>query len=306
MHRTIAALALLLALMGCTGAADGPATPPPEASQITKRATDKGDVVGHVDNETGAHVWRAIPFAAPPVGDRRWRAPRGIDAWPEPLLAVQAPPRCLQMLSPLDQVPQSQIGDIVGDEDCLYLDVYAPPLSDDERAAADLPVMVWIHGGSNIWGYADQYNGATLATQHNVVVVVIQYRLGAFGWFSHPAIEDDAKSRDDASANFGMLDQIAALRWVKRDIAAFGGDPDLVTIFGESAGGMDVAGLLVSPRADGLFQRAIIQSGGFDSISLDEAREGTKDSAIPAGRRIANAVDPDAAALRAAPADAVI
>ena len=162
-------------------------------------------------------------------------------------------------------------GLLVGSEDCLYLDIYAPAQAAE---GGDLPVMVWIHGGSNVWGYAAQYDASQLVADQNVIVVVIQYRLGPLGFFAHEAIRDTAGTDLDRGANFALLDQTAALEWVQANIDAFGGDEDRVTIFGESAGGYDVAGLLVSPPARGLFHRAIIQSGGLDSVPLEAAERG--------------------------------
>jgi para-nitrobenzyl esterase len=144
-------------------------------------------------------------------------------------------------------------------------------MTDSAAAQARLPVMMWIHGGSNVWGRAEQYNASELARRHNVIVVVAQYRLGPLGWFAHPALREGGELSEDASPNFGTLDNIRALEWIRDEISAFGGDPNLITIFGESAGGQNVAALLASPRARGLFHRAIVQSGSFDSTPLAEA-----------------------------------
>ena len=279
MNRIVALLAVL-ALSACS-TATGKAAAPPATDPATARTLSEGGVLGYVDAPTGAHVWRAIPFAAPPVGDLRWRAPRPPAPWTAQRVSVKPAPWCPQQLSALDGVPKEKWGDIVGQEDCLYLDVYAPPMAADAASRAKLPVMMWIHGGSNTWGRADQYDGAALAARYKVVVVVIQYRIGALGWMAMDALRQGGTLPDDASPNFGTLDQIRALEWIRQDIGAFGGDAGRVTIFGESAGGQNVATLLTSPRAGGLFQRAIIQSGSFRSTPIQEA-EGTR--AIPPRR----------------------
>ena len=250
------------------------------------------------------HVWRSIPFAKPPVGELRWRAPRAPEPWAGVRSSLTAAPWCPQVLSALDGVDKSKIGQIVGQEDCLYLDVYAPPMTAQEAAGARLPVMMWIHGGSNTWGRAEQYDGAALAARHKVIVVVVQYRLGPLGWLAHEQLRAGGQVPDDASANFGTLDHIRALEWIRQDIAAFGGDPGRVTVFGESAGGHNVAALLASPRAAGLFHRAIVQSGSFRSTPLSEAEGLTgslKDSGNAAAARIVGVGKPvNGAALRGA------
>lgn len=305
MKRTLSMLAAL-ALAACALAQPAVAAAPDAA---TTRTLSGGGVVGYVDAVTGAHAWRAIPFAAPPVGDLRWRAPRPPAAWTGQRSAVTPAPWCPQQLSALDGVKKERWGEIVGQEDCLYLDVYAPPMTAAQAAGAKLPVMMWIHGGSNTWGRAEQYDGSALAARFKVVVVVVQYRLGALGWMALDALRQGGTLPDDASANFGTLDQIRALEWIASDIGAFGGDAGRVTIFGESAGGHNVAALLSSPRARGLFHRAIIQSGSFRSEPLAEA-EGATDggpaSATVVARRIlgpGRAVE--GPALRAAPLSAL-
>lgn len=247
-------------------------TPPPATAidtSTTKRVTG-GSVVGFVDPATGVHVWRGIPFAAPPIGDLRWRAPRAVPNWEGVRRTVDHAPWCPQIRSALDDGSSADsvpLGDIMGQEDCLYLNVYAPA----NAVGQDLPVMMWIHGGSNTWGRAEQYNPSRLVADENVIVVVAQYRLGPLGWFAHSSIRAHADIPEDRSANFGTLDQIAALKWIRENAAVFGGSPKNVTIFGESAGGHNVAALLVSPLAKGLFHQAIIQSGSFNSVTWDFA-----------------------------------
>lgn len=308
MNRIVALLAVL-ALAACSSATGKPSAPP-AADPATARVLGEGGVVGYVDAPTGAHVWRAIPFAAPPVGDLRWRAPRPPAAWTGQRVSVKPAPWCPQQLSALDGVKKERFGDVVGQEDCLYLDVYAPPMAADAAARAKLPVMMWIHGGSNTWGRAEQYDGSALAARYKVVVVVIQYRLGALGWMAMDALRQGGTLPDDASPNFGTLDQIRALEWIRQDIGAFGGDAGRVTIFGESAGGQNVAALLTSPRAKGLFHRAIIQSGSFRSTPIQEA-EGLEqfpraESGVTLAPKIVGEGNPiTGAALRAAPVKAI-
>jgi para-nitrobenzyl esterase len=243
--------------------------PPPVADQATLRKTPLGSVVGFVD-AYGAHAWLGLPFAAPPIGELRWKAPRPAQPWTDVKSALAIGNMCVQfpsLLSGAGRNPQSSAP--VGNEDCLYLNVWAPPFAAADVPSGDKarPVMFWIHGGGNSIGHGGSYNGARLAADHNVIVVTINYRLGPFGWFSHPALRSDTASPEDNSGNYGILDQIAALHWVHDNVAAFGGNPDNVTIFGESAGGADVLALLVSPLAKDLFQRAIVESGGLFTAS---------------------------------------
>ncbi len=277
----IAAPILWLAACGETEA------PPPEPAPETARTVTGGAIVGHLA-ENGAQVWRAIPFAAPPQGDLRWRAPRPHPGWTGERGSISPPERCPQVANALDQASDAEPGSLLGSEDCLYMDVYAP--AGAGRDDADRPVMMWIHGGANVWGYADQYDGSKLAANEDVVVAVIQYRLGPLGFFAHPALRDTAYDPRDAAANFALLDQIAALDWLAENAARFGGDASNITLFGESAGGHNVAGLIASPLAAGKFHRAIIQSGSLDTtpLALAEGSEGSDpQAAIPAGERMA-------------------
>jgi para-nitrobenzyl esterase len=200
----------------------------------------------------GGAVFKGIPFAAPPTGDRRWREPAAVQPWSGVRDATRFGAVCAQIPSPI-------VGDALktASEDCLFLNVWTAqwPLAGRSR-----PVMVWIPGGGNFAGAGSQagYDGEPLA-RRGVVVVTINYRLGVFGFFSHPALTRESPRR--ASGNQGILDQIAALRWVQDNIARFGGDPRNVTIFGESAGSLDVSVLMTSPLSKGLFHRAIAESG---------------------------------------------
>ena len=235
----------------------------------TTRAIAQGTLTGFRSPE-GVNVWLGVPFAAPPVGDLRWRAPRPAQPWDGVLNALSHGPRCAQMTNRYDRPEGLTPGNPIGSEDCLTLNVYAPDKADN------LPVMFWIHGGGNVWGHASSYHPQNLAANENVLVVTVQYRVGPFGWFAHEALRDSAEVPLDRSANFGIMDQIAALEWVRDNIAIFGGDASRVTIFGESAGGYNVASLLAAPAAKGLFHRAILQSGSFDSFPADEAENGSE------------------------------
>jgi len=213
--------------------------------------TEGGVVDGTAEGTV--RVYRGIPFAAPPVGDLRWRAPQPAKAWTGVLHADKYAPGCMQIplvnrSLGLEAVPVS--------EDCLYLNVWTPAKTPQDHLA----VMVWIYGGGFIAGATQTatYNGVNLANK-GVVVVSVAYRVGPFGFLAHPELSAEAKGH---SGNYGLLDQIAGLQWVQRNIAAFGGDPDRVTIFGESAGGISVSMLAASPLAGGLFQGAISESGG--------------------------------------------
>lgn len=278
---------------GCARRAE--TAPAPSPAEETIRRTPSGPIIGYVSPE-GAQVWRGVPFAAAPMGPLRWRAPRPHAGWSERREALHSAKRCIQLTNRLNEGEGLKPGLIVGSEDCLYADVYAPAGAGPGSA---LPVMVWIHGGANTWGRASSYDGARLAVNENVIVVAVQYRLGIFGWFAHEALRADPEIPADASANFGTLDLIAALDWVARDIDAYGGDPRNVTIFGESAGGHNVVSLLASPLARGKFHRAIVQSGSFDSISLSDAESGSIERNV--GRDVARRIgESDGASLRAA------
>jgi para-nitrobenzyl esterase len=221
------------------------------------------------------HGWRGLPYAAPPVGPLRWRAPDPPTGWEGVRSALESGPHCLQLG-----------GDPVqGSEDCLFLDVFAPAVAPDAVPEGDdrWPVLFWIHGGGNTMGWGDQVPPTALVRDHEVVVVTINYRLGIFGWLSHPALRASARDTLDASGNFGTLDMIRALRWVRENVAAFGGDPGNVTIFGESAGGVNVYSLLISPAAEGLFHAAISQSGMPATVTRAQAEGFTDEPADAIG-----------------------
>lgn len=209
--------------------------------------TEAGRLIGTAS--AGVQRFLGIPYAEAPIGDRRWRAPRPAPPWQgdRPALAFGA--ACPQ---PEDRL--YQLTPPLQDEDCLFLNIWTPAPSRD----ASLPVMVWIHGGANRMGAGSigVYDGHRLATR-GAVVVTLNYRLGYLGFFSHPALAGEGEG-----GNFGLMDQILALQWIQTHIAAFGGDPSKVTVFGESAGAADILYLMTTPAASGLFHRAIVQSGG--------------------------------------------
>ncbi len=217
--------------------------------------------------------WHDIPYAQPPIGALRWRAPKELIS---PNLSIEPKDNnfCIQKTSSLGGSSQFSDENISGTEDCLYLDVFAPKNYKNNP----LPVMFWIHGGGNTSGLKDLYEFNKMVKEHEVIIVRINYRLGPFGWFTHPAIQD-LQDGIDKTSNFGTLDIIAALGWVQKNISLFGGDPNNVTIFGESAGGHNVYSLIASKSANGLFHKAIAMSGYTTSISPESAYKQDKDSA---------------------------
>jgi para-nitrobenzyl esterase len=265
--RSILALALAGALTGCERGAEKPVF---EAEPATRREIAQGTVIG-VRGRYGDHAWLGIPFAEPPVGELRWHAPQEPRPWRDEYRATQLPPPCAQLGSPFAGVVDVEPGTPTGQEDCLYLNVYAPA---GVGAGAALPVLFWIHGGGNVIGHVGFYDGGNLARSENVVVVTTQYRLGPLGWFRHPALRVGAGPLDQ-SGNFGTLDLIRALEWVRDNVAAFGGDPQRVTILGESAGARNVISLLLSPPARGLFHGAVAQSGGANILTPAQAENFT-------------------------------
>ena len=280
---------------GSDGRADGAL--PPDAPDLPPGvvSTGEGPVEGERDSQTGVWSFKGIPYAKPPTGQRRWRAPKPPAKRRETLQADAFAPSCPQNHQPLGntEIPPKS-------EDCLYLNVWSSEL----RRGADRPVMFWIHGGGLVQGSAGKsfgdgtplYDGATLA-ERDVVVVSINYRLGPFGFLAHPSLVDDSHAYP-AAGNYGILDQIRALEWVRQNIAAFGGDPENVTIFGESAGGVSTCALMATPKAQGLFDRAIMQSGNClleDNMKRLETATRNKGPAFEQGRRYAGALGCDGA-----------
>jgi para-nitrobenzyl esterase len=248
--------------------------------------TDNGPVRGIVTD--AGREFLGIPYAAPPVGELRWQPPAPAPRWHGLLDGTAFGNNCPQSATPFGLASQT--------EDCLFLNVYTPPAGPHQSH----PVMVWIHPGAFQFGESDAYDPTELV-QHGVVVVTINYRLGALGWLAHPALT--AESPEATSGNYGLMDQQAALQWVQRNIDRFGGDPDNVTIFGESAGGLSVLAHLVSPQSAGLFHRAIAQSAAY------ALRPPTVAVAETQGVAYATAVGcpgQDAACLRAVPVSTLL
>jgi para-nitrobenzyl esterase len=227
------------------------------------RETAYGLVEGYKHSKK-TYGWLGIPFAKPPVGDLRWKTPMPPESW-DGVRDATDPDKC----GPCTQIEtdgmwgtvfdeDTSLPSIIGSEDCLYLNIFA------QKKAKKWPVYVYIHGGSNRFGAANDSNAATLAEKEKIVFVAVSYRLGPLGWFYHPAAQMNGNQADD-SGNYGNLDNIQALHWIQENIEAFGGDPDNVTIAGESAGAHDVTVLLATPLAEGLFHRAHIESSGMEN-----------------------------------------
>jgi para-nitrobenzyl esterase len=242
------------------------------------RHTASGDVVGFL-GKTGIYEWRGVPYAQPPVGNWRWRGPRAPVSWHGTRETLKYGSACLQPAADVLPLHGGRYGAVeylrtakyAGNEDCLYLNVQRPRPATDDSTQRPLPVMVWFHGGANITGSGEGYGTTEFFTNVKVVLVTANYRLGNFGFFTHPALRAELGSASDHSGNYGLLDQIQALKWVQKNVAAFGGDPHNVTIFGVSAGGADCMGLISSPAAAGLFQRAIVMSGHELTRSVEQA-----------------------------------
>jgi para-nitrobenzyl esterase len=280
--RLAAAAASMLLLSSHAATARAPVPTPPVVD------APAGAVEGVARN--GANVFHAIPYALPPVGERRWRPPAAAPRWTGVRRAREMGAACMQppmAAGPYDRGPQRM------SEDCLTLDVTAP------ANAKGAPVMVWIHGGTLIWGtaHSPMYDGAGFA-RRGVVLVSINYRLGVLGYMAHPELSRE--SANGVSGNYGLLDQIAALRWVRENIEAFGGDPRNVTIFGESAGALSVEYLLASPAARGVFDKAIVQSGYLFTMPELRAARYEERSAEEIGAALGQSLGaPGIAALRA-------
>lgn len=299
-HRVLLALACPLAAfwLGCQS------SPQPTPIEPLVRV-GSGLLEGErLEGEPTVHAFRGIPYAAPPIGELRWRPPRPVEPWEGTRDATGFGPTCIQ---PPSRGGFYQREAAPEDEDCLTLNVWTAARTAEERR----PVMVWIHGGSLTAGSGrtSLYDGTVLARE-GAVVVTLNYRLGAFGFLAHPALS--AESEHASSSHYGILDQIAALRWVQANIPTFGGDPSRVTIFGESAGSTSVSILLASPLARGLFHRAIAESGAaFQPLHPLRGDGPRKPSSEEIGERFAEALGiPDdadaAAAMRAKPAEDVL
>jgi para-nitrobenzyl esterase len=258
LHLSLLAVAVLAPLAGPVAAETG-------ATPITVRI-DAGELVGRQIGTIAS--FKGVPYAVPPIGERRWRPPAAPPPWTSARDAGDFGASCIQAEMSRRVPPTSAAAR--ASEDCLTLNVWAPAA----HAARLLPVLVWIHGGGNTQGSSavSYYDGSAFA-RDGVVLVSFNYRLGALGFFAHPRLT--AAAGTEPLANYGLMDQIAALKWVSRNIAAFGGNPHNVTVVGESAGGLDVLALLTAPSAEGLFQKAIVESAGVfkDWPNLKEAEE---------------------------------
>ena len=281
-----------LTLAACLAAAAASAAP-------IKVTVDSGVLVG--DATGGVASFKGVPYVAAPVGDLRWAPPAPAKAWTGERSATAYGAICPQRIN-ADGSPNEGGASGATSEDCLFLNVWAPARA--VGASSKTPVMVWIHGGANVLGAGSlgAYDGSAFV-RDGVILVSINYRLGALGFFAHPAITK-AAGPNEPLAGYGVMDQIAALQWVKRNIAAFGGDPGNVTVFGESAGGEDVLALMASPLARGLFAKAIVESGGgwFPPTPLAKREEQGVALVTKAGAP----ADATLAQIRALPADALV
>jgi para-nitrobenzyl esterase len=282
MKRLLAGVLALGFIGACTSAPETAIA----ADGKPRAKTASGVVVGELVGDIA--TYKGIPFAAPPIGDLRWKPPQPAASWTGERAATSYGASCSQ---------NSRLGaEAKVSEDCLYLNVYAP------KGAKNAPVMVWIHGGSNLNGSGSVYNGAAFA-KSGVVTVTINYRMGALGFFAHPQITKAAAPAEPL-ANYGLMDQTAALQWVQKNIAAFGGDPRQVTVFGESAGAINIYALLGLKSSKGLFSKAILQSNitWGASAPLADAEKDGQALVVRAGATATSTL----ADLRAIPADKLV
>ena len=282
----LTALAFTAAVAAASGA--GPATGASSSRAAPILRIEGGAVRGAA--LSGVYEFLGLPYAAPPTGSLRWRSPRSPREWRGVRDATQFAPSCPQPTRDNPFLPAGVLA-----EDCLYLNVYTPSVRHKENR----PVLVWIHGGGFTEDGARNYDGAKLAAD-GAVVVTVNYRLGALGFLTHPAL---ARRAGGSAGNYGLMDQIAALRWVKRNVVRFGGDPHNVTIAGQSAGGVSVLDLLISHRSHGLFQRAIVQSGAF---ALTQQPLADAEAAGEAFATEAGCPDQTAKCLRSLPVDTLL
>jgi para-nitrobenzyl esterase len=264
------------------------------ASALAGQAGASGPVAGTTNGAVGGlavpisggavNEFLGIPYAAPPVGALRWRPPQPTASWSGVRDATQFAPHCAQVAGPFGEASTS--------ENCLFLNVFTP------SGGGDHPVMVWIHGGALVSGESNDYDPTQLVAD-GVTVVTINYRLGALGFLAHPALAD----ANGQSGDYGLMDQQAALRWVQRNIAGFGGDPRNVTVFGESAGGLSTLSQVASPQAKGLFEKAIVESGSYN---LTQASLASAETAGEAFATKAGCADQSAACLRSLPVSTIL
>ena len=241
------------------------------ASVMLDETKITGTIIQNADGEK-ILAWFGVPFAKPPVGELRWKAPRNIEITGNELDASQLPNHCVQVSNFYDEIDGIEANSIIGSEDCLYLNIFI-----SEKAMnlnKKLPVLFWIHGGGNTWGYSASklFTDGNFVFEHDIVLVTTNYRLGPFGWFHYEGLNEDSSEPLDKTVNFGTLDTIKSLEWVNNHIEIFNGDPENITIFGESAGGRNVMSLMTTSQSKDLFQRGIAQSGYLGSDSLDFAK----------------------------------
>lgn len=266
---------LVLLLAGSSLETQSKASPPPTVK------LDVGVLEGTpLGSSEGTTAFLGVPYAAPPVGELRWKAPQPMTSWVGTRKATAFGASC-------PQLPQGWLPELPWSEDCLYLNVWTPRLS----PKAALPVIVWFHGGGNKAGRSEQTALGPAFSRLGVVVVSFNYRLGPFGFLAHPALT--AESEHHSSGNYGLLDQLQALEWTRRNISQFGGDPNRITVVGHSAGAFDICLLMASPLATGMFQQAILESGECQSALLRDIREPLRYNALSEsgeaeGQRLAN------------------
>ena len=288
-------LSSLFLLLSCHSGQNG------NIIDVNKVKTHAGLVSGKTTGDQTVKVFMGIPFAAPPVGELRWKAPQDITPW-EGIRSCVTPPASAMQGKPVPFFCWSQeflIPEEPISEDCLYLNIWTTAQTEQEQ----LPVIVWIHGGgfSAGSGTVPLYDGEAMARK-GVVFVTINYRLGVFGFMAHPELS--AESGRNTSGNYGILDQIAALKWVQKNISAFGGDPSRVTIAGQSAGSFSVNMLVISPEAKGLFSKAIAQSGGM--FGKERSLGQNLKAAEEAGKQLTDRLNTSIAELRTIPADSLL
>src|SRR6516165_1356942 len=282
-----------LAVAGVTLGALAAAAPAASASTFGGRSAAGGPVTGTANGPVrglangAVNEFLGIPYATPPVGALRWQPPQPAASWSGVRDATQFAPHCPQLASPFGLASTS--------EDCLFLNVFTPR---HQHAGSHFPVMVWIHGGALVTGESNDYDPTALA-EDGVTVVTINYRLGALGFLAHPALAD----ANGQSGDYGLMDQQAALRWVRCNIASFGGNPHNVTIFGESAGGLSTLSQVASPQASGLFERAIVESGSYN---FTQASLSTAEAAGQAFAAKAGCARQTAACLRSLPVSTIL
>jgi para-nitrobenzyl esterase len=282
-----------LAVAGVTLGSLVAVAPAVSANTVGGRAAAGGPIAGTANGavrglaDGAVDEFLGIPYAAPPVGALRWRPPQPAASWSGLRDATQFAPHCPQPAGPFGEASTS--------EDCLFLNVFTPSHG---QPGSGYPVMVWIHGGAFVSGESNDYDPTQLV-EDGVIVVTLNYRLGALGFLAHPALA----GANGQSGDYGLMDQQAALRWVQRNIASFGGDPHNVTIFGESAGGLSVLSQVASPQAKGLFERAIAESGSYN---LTQTSLASAEAAGEAFATKAGCVSQTAACLRSLPVSTIL